>query len=196
MSQNLDQAFSVVIGGVGGQGALTIAQLVLGAAWKADYFTIQSEVHGMSQRGGAVNAQVIFDSRPVTSPVVTQGGGDLLIGLEPLEAMRYLGMIKKDGAIFVSKSPIKNMDTYPDESELFAKLSSVENVKLVDTALFAKQLGYSQAGNMILLGLASTKMPFELSLWEDVIAERFKHKGEKIISNNMKAFTLGRNLEV
>ena len=63
----------VIVAGVGGYGAITVFQLILWAGWKSGYYTLQSEVHGMSQRGGSVNAQILFDKKEVTSPVIMKG---------------------------------------------------------------------------------------------------------------------------
>ncbi len=192
--KDLKGPFGVVIAGVGGQGALTIAQLVLGAAWKSGYHVLQSEVHGMSQRGGAVNAHVVFDTKEVTGPILMEGTGDVLLGIEPLECLRYLSLLKKDAAIVVSKEPVKTIPNYPNEDELFGELNKIKNISIVDTKEHAKTLNHRHAGNVILLGMASKYMPIDLEIWKNVISERFQAKGEKIIEKNIEAFEFGRNL--
>lgn len=195
MAETLKQAQGIIVAGVGGQGAITLAQLILGAAWRSGYHVIQSEVHGMSQRGGAVNAHVVFDSEPVTSPTIMEGGADVLIGMEPLETLRYVHMIKKEGAVISSLAPIKNMATYPDETSVIDALKQVPDVKMVDTVANAKELGNKHAGNMTLLGMASNYMPIDVELWKRIFTERFQAKGEKIINMNIEAFQFGRNLK-
>ncbi len=192
--KKLDKAYGVIVAGVGGQGAITVAQLLLGAVWRSGYYCLQSEVHGMSQRGGAVNAHVVFDSEPVTSPIIEEGTADVLVGIEPLETLRYVGMMKEGAVIVSSKSPIKNMASYPEESQVFSELEKVPNMELVDTEGYAKELKNRHAGNVILLGMASKNLPIELDTWKSVIAERFQAKGEEVINKNIEAFEFGRNL--
>lgn len=189
-----DRTYKVFIAGVGGQGAVTAAQLVMGAAWHAGYHALQSEVHGMSQRGGAVNAQILFDKRPVSCPIVMEGDGDLLIGLEPLESLRYLQYLKQDARLVVSTEPVINMDGYPEEDQLIKALESVEGTELIDTKAHAKTLENKRSGNMVLLGKASNYLPIDAEMWKKAIAERFKSKGEKIVEQNIKAFEFGRGL--
>ena len=192
--KKLDKTFGVIVAGVGGQGAITVAQLLLGAAWRSEYHCLQSEVHGMSQRGGAVNAHVVFDSVPVTSPIISEGTADLLIGIEPLETLRYISMLRSDAQIISSIAPVKNMDTYPEEEKIFAQLKKLSNVTLIDTEKYAKELSYRHAGNMILLGVASKHLPIEEKIWKQILEERFKSKGQEVIDKNFQAFEFGRNL--
>jgi indolepyruvate ferredoxin oxidoreductase beta subunit len=190
----MNKAEGIIVAGVGGQGALTIAQLILGAAWKSRYHVLQSEIHGMSQRGGAVNAHVLFDTEPVTSPVVMEGDAEYFVGMEPLEALRYLPLMSKTGVMIVSTTPVKNMDNYPDLEAILAELKSIPGVRLIDTDKFAKELNYRNAGNMILLGALANHLPFTPEVWKETISERFIEKGEKIIEQNMTAFYLGQKL--
>lgn len=194
MNSPMNKAQGVIIAGVGGQGALTIAQLVLGAAWKSKYHVLQSEVHGMSQRGGAVNAHVMFDTEPVTSPIVQEGAAEFFVGMEPLEALRYLPLMSKDGLMFVSMTPVKNLIEYPDLDKILEELRSISGVKLIDTDKYAKELNYKNAGNMILLGALSTHLPFSEEIWKDTIHERFIEKGEKVVEQNMIAFNFGKKI--
>jgi len=188
------KAQSVIIAGVGGQGAVTVAQLILGAAWKSKLHVLQSEVHGMSQRGGAVNAQVLFDTEPVTSPIVMEGAADYLVAMEPLEALRYLPLLSKEAVMVVSTVPLKNMANYPEISSVLKELESFKGITLVDTDRYAKELNYRNAGNMVLLGALSKSLPFSYEIWKETIAERFKDKGDKIIEQNFQAFDVGRKL--
>lgn len=194
MNNNTDKTYKVIIAGVGGQGALTAAQLILGAAWKDDYHALQSEVHGMSQRGGAVNAHVLFDKRPVTSPLIMEGTGDLLISLEPLEALRYLSFLKKEATLVVSNEPIVNMENYPEEAKLFKELSSISNTHVIDTREHAKALNNKRSGNMVLLGKASQYLPISTDKWKEVIVERFQSKGDAVVEKNIAAFLFGQKL--
>ncbi len=189
-----EKVFGVVVAGVGGQGAITVAQLVLGAAWKAGYHTIQSEVHGMSQRGGSVNAQILFSKVPVTSPILMEGTGDVLLGIEPLETLRYLNLMSEDALVASSLNPVINMSQYPDVETVISEVKKVDGVVAIDTEAVAKELENRHAGNVVLLGAASKKMPFSDDIWEQVFTERFKSKGDAVIQKNLDAFRYGQKL--
>jgi indolepyruvate ferredoxin oxidoreductase beta subunit len=186
--------FGLVVAGVGGQGAITIAQLVLGAAWMSDLHVLQSEVHGMSQRGGEVSAHILFSKEEVTSPTIEAGTGDLLLGLEPLETLRHLLYLKKDAPIISSSSPVVNMDSYPKIEEITKLLENVDGIKLFDSDAISKELHFSQGGNIALLGASSNYLPIDDEIWEKVISERFQTKGTDVIEKNMNAFYMGKDL--
>ena len=190
----MNKAEGIIVAGVGGQGALTIAQLILGAAWKSKFHILQSEIHGMSQRGGAVNAHILFDTEPVTSPVVMEGDAEYFVGMEPLEALRYLPLMNKNSVMFVSTTTVRNMDNYPDLDKILNELRSIPGVVLIDTDKYSKELSYRNAGNMILLGALSNKLPFSEVVWKETISERFIEKGEKVIEQNLIAFNFGKKL--
>jgi indolepyruvate ferredoxin oxidoreductase, beta subunit len=193
MNNERNTPYSVVVAGVGGQGSVTIAQLILGAAWKAGYQVIQSEVHGMSQRGGSVSAQILFDKKEVSSPIVMEGTGDLLIGIEPLETLRYVHLMNENATVVSSTCTVKNMATYPDEKVVISQFENVSNATLVDTDKHSKTLKNRHAGNIILLGIGSKKLPISKDTWYEVIQERFATKGEAVIQKNIEAFEFGRN---
>jgi indolepyruvate ferredoxin oxidoreductase beta subunit len=187
--------FSVVVAGVGGQGVVTLSQLLMGAAWKSGFYTIQSEVHGMSQRGGSVNAQILFDKMPVTSPTILEGSARLLIGMEPLESLRYFHLLARDGAVICSTSPVRNMPIYPNVDMLIAEIKKIEDSLVVDTDKISEELGNKGAGNIVLLGAASKKLPFTDEIWHQAIKERFAGKDQAIIDKNIEAFEYGKNLK-
>ena len=194
MEKLIKRPYGVIVAGVGGQGTITVAQLILGAAWKSGYFVHQAEVHGMSQRGGSVNAHVLFDTKEVSSPVVMEGSGDLLIGLEPLETLRYLYLLGKNACLISSVVPIKNMTEYPDIDKVLSEFKTVSNVTLVEIDKHSKTLNNRKAGNMILLGVASKHLPVRNDIWEMVIFERFEQKGKDVVQKNIEAFEFGREL--
>lgn len=186
--------YGVVVAGVGGQGAITIAQLILGAAWMSKMDAMQSEVHGMSQRGGEVNAHILFSKSKVRSPVIETGSGDLLIGMEPLETLRHLNYLNKNGHAVSSSEPLINMDHYPEPKKVLDLLAKTPGVKLIDTASLTTELHFAQAGNIALLGAATSFMPIDEAVWLQAIRERFQSKGDKIIEKNLNAFQRGREM--
>lgn len=184
--------FGTIFAGVGGQGTLTLAQVLVETARRSGYNVLQSEIHGMSQRGGMVNAHVSFSRQPVTSPVVGEGTGDLLIAVEPLEALRYVPFLGRDASLVVSRETLAGIDGYPDPDELYRALESIPGTRLIDTARHRKELKFPQAGGTVLLGAASALLPFDVGTWEEVLRDRFAAKGEKVIDKNLAAFAAGR----
>ena len=184
----------IVLSGVGGQGVLSLAQIVLEALRRSGLHALQSEIHGMSQRGGSVHAQVCFSDLPLTSPIIDEGCADLLIALEPLEALRYVAMLRRNGQLVVSEEPQADMAGYPPLDDVYAALKGVHGCHLVDTEDLARRLGHRQAGGMALLGLASRFLPVTEEVWHAVITQRFEAKGARITEKNLEAFHAGRGL--
>ncbi len=185
--------YELILSGVGGQGVLTVAKIVLQAALFDGLKGLQSEVHGMSQRGGAVNAQIVLDDNAVTSPLVVEGNTDMLISLEPLEGLRYLEMLKKDAVLISSTIPLKNMNNYPEDKKIIKALKEFPKNYLFDTAEHAKTLNNRHAGNITLLGFASKFLSIKEDSWILAIKEAFAHKAD-VLEKNIEAFKFGRNL--
>jgi Pyruvate/2-oxoacid:ferredoxin oxidoreductase gamma subunit len=148
----------------------------------------------MSQRGGSVSAQVCFASEPLSSPIIDEGCADLLIALEPLEALRYVSMLRMSGHLVVSEEPQTSMEGYPPLDDVYAALKAVPGAHLIDTEDLARRLNHRQAGGMALLGMASRFLPVDTAVWRDVIAQRFEAKGSRITDKNLEAFEAGRDL--
>lgn len=184
----------IVLSGVGGQGVLSLAQIVLEALRRSGLHALQSEIHGMSQRGGSVHAQVCYSDLPLTSPIIDEGCAELLIALEPLEALRYVAMLRMNGQLVVSEEPQADMAGYPPLDDVYAALKGVRGCHLVDTEELARRLGHRQAGGMALLGLASTFLPVADTVWQEVITQRFEAKGARVTEKNLEAFQAGRGL--
>jgi indolepyruvate ferredoxin oxidoreductase beta subunit len=184
----------IVLSGVGGQGVLSLAQIALEALRRSGLQALQSEIHGMSQRGGSVHAQVCFSEAPLTSPIIDEGCADLLIALEPLEALRYVAMLRMNGHLVVSEEPQVNMEGYPPLEDVYAALKAVRGAHLVDTEDLARRLNHRQAGGMALLGMASKYLPVPVETWHEVIRERFEAKGLRVCEKNLEAFEAGRGL--
>jgi indolepyruvate ferredoxin oxidoreductase beta subunit len=191
VGEPFDRPLRLVIAGVGGQGTLTLAQIVMEVARRAGRFVLQSELHGMSQRGGAVHACLTIASSAVSTPVIMEGTGDLLIALEPLEAVRYVPLLRRDAPMLVARDPIKTVEGYPPEEQLWASLEAVAGCELVATETLTRAFRFKQAVGMVLLGRAAARLPFPLALWEEVIAERLASKGQAAIERNLRAFAHG-----
>ncbi|MBI2528136.1 MAG: 2-oxoacid:acceptor oxidoreductase family protein [Candidatus Rokubacteria bacterium] len=180
----------LILVGVGGQGTLTLAQMIMEVARRSGYQALQSEIHGMSQRGGTVYAYLSLSRDAILTPAAMEASSHLLIALEPLEALRYLPFLRSDALLFVSREPVRTLPDYPDEGKLLAALEAVPGVRLVDTVALAERLRFKQAGGMALLGLAARCLPFGDEVWRRVIAERFG-PGTPVTEKNLQAFAHG-----
>ena len=181
----------IILAGVGGQGILSIAAIIGEAALEDGLFMKQTEVHGMSQRGGDVQSHLRISDKPVASDLIPLGTADIIISLEPMEALRYLPYLKKDGWIVTNSVPFKNIHTYPDIEKIIKIYSSFDNKIIVDVEQIAKNLGTPRSGNIVLLGLASRYLPIEISKLENGIRKVFGRKGEAVVEMNLKAFSEG-----
>ena len=182
----------IILSGVGGQGILTIATIIGEAATNSGLMLKQAEVHGMSQRGGDVQSKLRLSDKEIASDLIALGCADMIISLEPMEALRYLPYLNKNGWIITSSSPIKNIPNYPEEEILLAELKSFANVILLDVEKIAKENNMPKCSNVILLGAAAHVLniitPEQL---REGIGRVFAAKGETIIEMNNKAFDIG-----
>lgn len=183
----------IILCGVGGQGILSIATIIGEAATKAGVNLKQAEVHGMSQRGGDVQSNLRLSTDAIYSDLIALGGAEVVISMEPMESLRYLPYLSKDGVIVTSNKPFVNIPNYPEEEALFAELDALPNsVVKLDIEQVAKDAGNARGANMVLLGMAA---PFiEIVTVEQLrtaIATVFARKGEAIVEANLKAFDEG-----
>jgi indolepyruvate ferredoxin oxidoreductase beta subunit len=183
--------FDIVLCGVGGQGVLSTAYVIDHAAVDAGLFFKQPEIHGMSQRGGAVSAQVRIADEPVSSDLISTGSAKAVLSVEPMESLRYLSLLSKDGWVFTDVTPLKNIAEYPDPAKLYDVLFSLPHVVAVDATRLAAKAHAAKAQNMVVLGLAASHLPFSLESLEKNITELFKGKGEHVVTANLKAFRMG-----
>jgi indolepyruvate ferredoxin oxidoreductase beta subunit len=183
----------IIIAGVGGQGILSIAAAIGLAAVANNLYLKQSEVHGMSQRGGDVQSHFRLSDKPIASDLIPHGKADLIISVEPMEALRYLPWLSKDGCIVTNSVPMINITEYPPVEDILSEIRKVSNHIVLDADAIAKEAGSVRAGNIVTLGAAShfIKMPF--ASLEDAIRNLFGRKGEEIVNINLKALRAGRD---
>lgn len=181
----------IILAGVGGQGILSIAT-VLGAAALADNLYLkQAEVHGMSQRGGDVMSGLRLSSSAIASDLIPKGKADLIVSLEPMEALRYVEWLKPEGWIVTNSVPLKNIADYPEEEKVMAELKRRGNTVVFDMDAVAKEAATVRALNMVLLGAASPFIDIPAEKIEEGIRTVFGGKGDKIVESNLKAFRAG-----
>lgn len=183
----------IILCGVGGQGILSIATIIGEAATHADINLKQAEVHGMSQRGGDVQSNLRLSTETIYSDLIPKGGADVIISMEPMEALRYLPYLAKNGVIVTSNKPFVNIPNYPEEEALFNELKSLpNNVVMLDIDDVAKEAGSIRSANVVLLGMAAQYIGIISSdALRNAVATIFARKGEKVVEANLKAFDLG-----
>lgn len=183
----------IILAGVGGQGILSIAATIGLAAVEQNLFLKQAEVHGMSQRGGDVQSHLRLSDREIFSDLIPHGGADLIISVEPMEALRYLPWLSGGGWLVTNSVPFVNIPDYPDAADLISELGRSGNAIVIDADGIARDLGSSRSGNMVILGAASSfiSMPFEAL--ENAVRKMFSRKGEEVVAVNLKALRAGRD---
>lgn len=182
----------IILCGVGGQGILSIATIIGEAATRAGLNLKQAEVHGMSQRGGDVQSHLRLSDKTIYSDLIAQGSADMIISMEPMESLRYLPYLSKEGRVVTGSKPFVNIPDYPDTDTLMAELAALPAVDMMDIDAVARDAGNPRGANMVLLGMAaryfSILSPQEL---QDAIRTVFARKGESVVEANLKAFRAG-----
>ena len=184
----------IILAGVGGQGILSIATVIGDAALSEGLYLKQAEVHGMSQRGGDVQSNLRISSEPIYSDLIPKGGADLIISLEPMEALRYLPYLKPEGWIVSNCKPFVNIHNYPEIVEVLEHVRAVENHVLLDVETLAKEAGApAQAANMVLLGAAIPMLGIDHGKIIEGVKRIFERKGQAVVASNIAAIEAGYN---
>lgn len=182
----------IVLAGVGGQGILSIAFVIDNAALAEGLSFKQAEVHGMSQRGGAVQSHVRLSSERIWSDLIPRGAADMILSVEPLEALRYLECLRPDGIVVTSSTPYVNIPDYPPVDSVLAGIRNAGNCVIVDSEKIAKEAGTSKAQNTVMLGAASKHLILKEETLRRFVEALFMARGEHVVQANLKAFELGK----
>ncbi len=182
----------IILAGVGGQGILSIATILGAAALRDDLYLKQAEVHGMSQRGGDVMSCLRISSTPIASDLIPTGAADLIVSLEPMEALRYVQFLSPTGWIVSNTVPFVNIPDYPEINDVINELERRDNVIAFDMDATAKEVATQRSSNMVLLGAASILIDISPEKIENGIRTIFAAKGEKMVESNLAAFRAGR----
>lgn len=181
----------ILFAGVGGQGILAPAAILAAVALRRGLFVKQSEVHGMAQRGGAVQAQVRISDHPVHSELIPRGKADLVLSMEPLESVRYLHYLSDEGVLLTAEDPVVNIPDYPELETLLEQIKALPQSVVVPATKIAREAGSALSMNMVLLGVAARFLPIDPESIEREICDYFDRKGEKIVRMNVAAFRKG-----
>jgi indolepyruvate ferredoxin oxidoreductase beta subunit len=183
---------NIILAGVGGLGIISIAFVIDNAALDAGFQFKQAEVHGMAQRGGAVQSNLRYGDAEIYSDIVPTGRADLILSVEPLEVLRYWHYLRPEGWVVTSVTPYVNIPDYPEMDDLLAELAGFPNIVMVDTAQIARAAGNLRSQNMAAVGAASPLLDFTEDQLLRFVEQLFSRKGEKIVAVNRRAFAYGR----
>lgn len=181
----------IILAGVGGQGILTIAATIGMAAVNKNLYLKQAEVHGMSQRGGDVQSNLRISDKPIYSDLIAKGCADIILSVEPMEALRYLPYLKKGGYVITNTVPFKNIPDYPETEIVLETINKLPNKVALDADQIAKDTGNARASNIVMLGAAAPFLGLSIEDLEGGIKALFGRKGEEIVEMNIKALHAG-----
>ncbi|MCK4748118.1 MAG: indolepyruvate oxidoreductase subunit beta [Bacteroidales bacterium] len=183
----------IILAGVGGQGILSIAAVIGMAAVDSGLNLKQAEVHGMSQRGGAVQSHLRISDQPIASDLIPEGKCDMILSVEPMEALRYLPYLSPEGWVITSSKFFRNIDDYPQEEAIYSALREVKNHLIIDASEIARQLGSQKVSNMVMLGSASRYLDLTMESLHHALGALFGRKGEEIVQLNISALEAGQH---
>lgn len=182
----------IILAGVGGQGILSIAATIGMAALQDDLYLKQAEVHGMSQRGGAVQSHMRISNKPIASDLIPKGSADIIISVEPMESLRYLPFLSQNGWVVTNTKPFVNIPTYPEMEKVMAEIESLQNYIAINADEVAKSIKSPKSSNIVMLGAASPFLQIPFANFEEGIKAIFGKKGEEVVNVNLEALRLGR----
>lgn len=187
----MSSATTVLLCGVGGQGTVLAADLLARTALASGYDVKVSEIHGMSQRGGAVTTVVRFGTEPVATMVADPGCADCVVSFETTDALRNLPFVREGGYLLVADEAIKPLPVLTGKASMPAnareKLQAA-GATLIPAGPIAAEVATAKSVNVVLLGALATRLDFSEEVWEQVISQRVP---QKTIEANMRAFRAG-----
>ncbi|RPI16708.1 MAG: indolepyruvate oxidoreductase subunit beta [Ignavibacteriae bacterium] len=182
----------IILAGVGGQGIITIAAAIGFAAIEAGLHLKQSEVHGMSQRGGEVSSHLRISDKEIASDLIPFGKADMIISVEPMEALRYLPNLSPEGWVITNTKPFINIPNYPDYEALMSEIKKLHHHVALDADEMAHELKSPRSANIVILGAATPFLDIDILKLENAIRTIFRSKGDNVIETNLKALHAGK----
>lgn len=186
----------IILAGVGGQGILSIAAVIGIAALENNLFLKQAEVHGMSQRGGAVQSHLRISQSEIASDLIPLGKADLIISVEPMESLRYLPWLSENGWLVTNTTPFINITDYPDMKDLLTEIEKLPHHLIINADEIARQVKSPRSSNIVMLGAASPFLDLPYESLEVGIKKIFEKKGEKIVQLNLDALKAGSQFAI
>ncbi len=183
----------IILCGVGGMGALSSAAIISKAALSMGMYMKQAETHGMSQRGGDVQSHLRLSDEPIASDLIPEGECDIILSVEPMEALRYLPFLNREtGWIITNQNPFVNIPNYPELDGVLAEVKKIKNHILFDADAIAKEVNNPKGTNMVVLGAASKYLRIDIEKLEDAVRSIFGKKGDAVVDANISALRAGR----
>jgi len=187
----MSEVKNILLVGVGGQGTILASKILTSGLMEAGYDVKMSEIHGMSQRGGSVSTQVRYSKDTIASPIVGKGSADIIVAFEKLEALRWLGFLKKDGKIVVNDFEILPAPVLLGKAEypkdIIEELKSKADVISAKAGEIAADLGNAKAMNVVLLGSLIKALELDDIDWNDQIEKMVKPKFVELNKAALKA---------
>ncbi|MDY4790273.1 hypothetical protein SDC9_23109 [bioreactor metagenome] len=185
----------IILCGVGGMGALSTAAIISQAALDMGLYMKQAETHGMAQRGGDVQSHLRLSDKEIASDLIPDGQCDIILSVEPMEALRYLPYLnKEEGWVITNENPFINIPNYPEKEEVLAEVKKVKNSIVFNADKIALDLGNPKGTNMVVLGAASKYLRIDIEKLENAIRSIFGRKGEEVVMANINALRAGREV--
>ncbi len=182
----------IIIAGVGGQGIVSIAATIGMAALHENLNLKQSEIHGMSQRGGDVSSNMRISSNEIASDLIPYGQADLILSIEPMESLRYLPYLSKTGWLVTNSAPFININNYPELDDVVAKIKSLPHNVIINADAIAADIGSRRSSNIVMLGAASHFIDMNFDSLKEGLRQIFGRKGDAVVDANIKALEAGR----
>lgn len=183
----------ILLAGVGGQGVLSMASIIGMAAMREGLYVKQSEIHGMAQRGGAVQAHLRLSDCPIESDLIGRGAADLILSLEPIESLRYVPHLAPEGGVVTASNPFRNIKDYPPLVDVLRKIRALPHATVVDAERIASEAGDIQTMNTVMVGAASSRLPVSWASLEAAVRDAFGRKGRSVVDMNLAALRSGRD---
>ncbi len=181
----------VILAGVGGQGVLSAAAILAETGLRQGLHVRQGELHGMAQRGGAVQASLRLSDEGIPSDLVPRGAATLLLSMEPLEALRYVDWLAPDGVVLAAAEAFENIPDYPSLDDVHARIRTLPDARLVEAGRLAREAGNARSANVAMIGAAMPFLPLDPTLLQRVIREAFAGRGPRVVEANVAAFLAG-----
>lgn len=182
---------NIILVGVGGQGTILASKLLSEGFVEAGYDVKMSEIHGMSQRGGAVSSQVRYGEN-VESPVIEKGSADVITAFEKMEALRALGFLRKGGRMVVNEYEMPSMPIITGDAQyphdVVDEISKYADVISIDATSAALELGNARTANIVLLGVTINAMGLTHIDWEKIIVKSVR---KDLVDVNIRALEYG-----
>jgi indolepyruvate ferredoxin oxidoreductase, beta subunit len=181
----------IILAGVGGQGILSIAAAIGLAAVDMGLYLKQAEVHGMSQRGGDVQSHLRISDKDIASDLIPFGKADMIISVEPMEALRYLPMLSPDGWVITNTKPYINITNYPEIDNVMKEIEKLPHHIALDADKIARETASAKSANIVILGASAPFLEIPYENLEKSLENLFGRKGEAVVKANKQALKAG-----